>query len=49
MKLSDLLELINYDLVIEVIGLLFAVGLLWGVFFGGGIDLIIELLVEHAC
>lgn len=49
MKISDLMELITFDLVIEVMGLLFVIGLLWGIFFGGGINLIIEMLVEYVC
>lgn len=49
MDLSDVLELISFDLVIEVMGLLFAIGLLWSVFFGGEITNIIELLIEHTC
>lgn len=49
MQLSDLFELISYDLVIEVLGLLFAIGLIWGVFFGEGFTPFVELLIEYIC
>ena len=49
MKLSDLLEIINYDLVIEVMGTTFKIGLLLAVFLGGGIVPIILLLINNMC
>lgn len=46
MKLSDIFELLTYDVVLSALGTVFAVGLIWNVIFGGWINPIIELLIE---
>lgn len=46
MKFEDFFELITFDLILETLGLIFAIGLIWAVFFGGGINPILELLIE---
>lgn len=49
MRLSDLFDIINYDLIIEAIGTTFKIGLWFAVFLGGGIVPIIILLINNMC
>lgn len=46
MEFKDLLEFITLEHVAEGIGLAVGVGILWGVFFGGGINVLLEILLS---
>lgn len=43
MEIKDILEMILSDQVVEGLGFVFCVALLWTLFFGGGINQLIEL------
>lgn len=46
MEFRDLFEFITIEHVLEGIGLAVGVGLLWSVFFGGGINMLLEILLS---
>lgn len=49
MEFKELLETINFDLVLEGIGTIFGFGLLWKLFVGNDIRQLLELFITSIC
>lgn len=49
MDLKEILELITFDMVMEALGTIFGVGIIWELFFDGGLSMIFEIVGQAFC
>ena len=46
MEFKDIVEFMTLEHVLEGLGAIAGIGLLWGIFFGGGINSLIQVLMS---
>ena len=46
MEFKDLIEFMTLEHVLEGIGVAFGIGILWHIFFGGGINVLLQILIS---
>lgn len=49
MDLKEILELITFDVIMEALGTIFGIGIIWKLFFDGGLTMIFEIVGQALC